>query len=296
MANACLVRERPRFQKPSERPSGAHMDAWAFPLQQGTHTIERTFGLTYKGLFLVKPPFDLASYSRLIWELQPRTIIELGTLQGGSAVWLADQGTVLCKEPPMVYSLDFYTALRSPEAVHPRVKFLEADLLNLEASDWAFLKDLPTPWLVIDDAHVNIMNVFRLFDSHMSVGDYYVMEDLRFESVATAALHAKSVEECGYMSRHSLRRCFRRKRDVCTQCMAAEGEKEEQIRPARRTTRPPVTSGSSLNLNVDSRNFLGKGPEDVVDTHAPRGVRRALAPSSGGEVRERARMCVARVG
>ncbi len=33
---------------------------------------------------------DLAIYARLMWELKPRTVIEVGTAKGGSALWLAD--------------------------------------------------------------------------------------------------------------------------------------------------------------------------------------------------------------
>ena len=46
---------------------------------------------TYKAIPTLKNPFDLALYSMLLWNLKPRSIIEIGSHRGGSALWLADQ-------------------------------------------------------------------------------------------------------------------------------------------------------------------------------------------------------------
>jgi cephalosporin hydroxylase len=37
-----------------------------------------------------KHPMDIALYMLLIWELKPRTVIEIGSLAGGSAAWIGD--------------------------------------------------------------------------------------------------------------------------------------------------------------------------------------------------------------
>ena len=50
-----------------------------------------TMNYSYKGISTLKCPFDLALYSLLLWNLKPRTIIEIGSNKGGSAIWLADQ-------------------------------------------------------------------------------------------------------------------------------------------------------------------------------------------------------------
>ena len=42
----------------------------------------------------------------------------------------------------------------------------------------ADLKQLPHPWLVIEDAHQNVYEVLRHFDSLLEPGDYLVVEDL----------------------------------------------------------------------------------------------------------------------
>lgn len=80
------------------------------PIDQGCHLsfhrlltsapqkLERALGKTYRGSILLKTPFDLALYPKLIWELQPRTILELGSYQGGSGLWFSDNMSVLCEK------------------------------------------------------------------------------------------------------------------------------------------------------------------------------------------------------
>ena len=50
------------------------------------------FLYTYKGIPTFKNPFDWALYPILLWEVRPKTIIEIGSNQGGSAAWLATHG------------------------------------------------------------------------------------------------------------------------------------------------------------------------------------------------------------
>ena len=49
-----------------------------------------TLGYTYKGVPCLKNPFDLCLYLKLVYEAQPRTVIEIGSAAGGSALWFAD--------------------------------------------------------------------------------------------------------------------------------------------------------------------------------------------------------------
>ena len=131
----------------------------------------------YKGVRLQKSPLDLALYLQLLQRLQPRTVIEVGTLDGGSAVWFADQMQALGLEAKLI-SVD---KTSRPLLRDARVRFLEGDALRLEAPlDDALLADLPRPWLVIEDsAHTYdvCLAVLRFFDRHLALGDYIVVED-----------------------------------------------------------------------------------------------------------------------
>jgi cephalosporin hydroxylase len=133
---------------------------------------------TYKGLIILKPPFDLVLYSNLIWELQPQTILEFGALQGGSSLWFADQLDNLCQKGE-VHSFELLTkCIHRRARLHPKLHFHEVNLLDLRTLNKALLDRLPHPWLVIDDAHVNIKRVVAFVAKFMRPGDYYVWEDI----------------------------------------------------------------------------------------------------------------------
>jgi cephalosporin hydroxylase len=163
-----------RLAKPSSRGWISSIYPWSFPISRSS--TRGALALTYKGLMNLKTPFDLALYTRLIWELQPRAIFEFGSFQGGSGLWLADQMSILCEERGEVHSFDLHIKCVSPTAKHPLLKFHQVDLKDLGALD-AHLKRAPHPWLVIDDAHVEVFSLFVHVSQFMKTGDYYVIED-----------------------------------------------------------------------------------------------------------------------
>ena len=174
-----VVNSKPeaRFVKPTDREWLCDVSGWKFPIWL-TFRFEAAMALTYKGLINIKSPFDLALYSRLIWELQPKTIIELGSFHGGSALWFADQMTILCAEPGEVHSFDFHTKCLSQSAKHPRLHFHWVDLKDTASFDSELLARLPHPWIVVDDAHVRVLEVFRFLNRFLASGDYYIVEDV----------------------------------------------------------------------------------------------------------------------
>jgi len=134
--------------------------------------------LTYKGLIILKPPFDLVLYSNLIWELQPRAILEFGALQGGSSLWFADQLDCLSPEGE-VHSFELLTkCIHNRARTHPKLHFHEVDLFDLSTLDRMLFEKLPHPWLVVDDAHMNLKVVVEFVAQFMQPGDYYVWEDI----------------------------------------------------------------------------------------------------------------------
>jgi cephalosporin hydroxylase len=158
---------------PAETPETS--SAVPYPLlmsiQQGTMEYR------YRRIPTLKNPFDIAIYPLLLEEARPRTLIEIGSHKGGSAVWFADMGASLGLSMH-VYSVD----LAKVTAVsHPSVTFLEGDARKL-ADTFAdqFLADLPRPWLVIEDAdhhYQTTLEVLRFFDHRLVAGEYLVVED-----------------------------------------------------------------------------------------------------------------------
>jgi cephalosporin hydroxylase len=132
---------------------------------------------TYKGIDCFKCPFDLALYQRLIWDVRPRTIIEIGTWRGGSALWFADLLTAYGIDGH-VYSLDI---AEQPQWTDPRISFRRGDVLRVsELLPTSWVGALPRPLLVIEDSgHFSEMTsaVLDHFAPLMRSGEYLVVED-----------------------------------------------------------------------------------------------------------------------
>jgi len=140
-------------------------------IQQSLHNYH------YRGVPMLKNPFDAALYPKLLWKLKPRTIFEIGSKSGGSALWMGDMIDTFGIDA-RVHSLDI---VRVTAVSHPRVTFLEGDGRALKKSFSAeFLQDQPKPWLVIEDAdhHYETSSaVLRFFHPWLKPEDYIVVED-----------------------------------------------------------------------------------------------------------------------
>jgi cephalosporin hydroxylase len=129
--------------------------------------------LKWRGLPLFKTAFDFALYPMLIRDHKPRTIIELGSGTGASAVWFADilSGFAI---PGRVISLD----ISPPNVAYPNVTFLNGDCLQIQqAIPRELLQTFEHPWIVIEDVHVNTHGIFSYFQKTLHQGDYFIVED-----------------------------------------------------------------------------------------------------------------------
>lgn len=134
---------------------------------------------TYKGVLNFKTPFDLQLYSSLIWEMKPQTIIEFGALQGGSALWFADQMAAAQIPVRVIVFEKFIHGIHDSVKSHPGISLHEIDLDKVEEElRPSILENLPHPWLVIDDAHANVLAVIKTVSRFLKPDDYYVIEDL----------------------------------------------------------------------------------------------------------------------
>ena len=149
-----------------------------FPLDfnyVGKITETKRTKLTWKDLSLMKDPMCLTTYQQLIQELRPKTIIEFGTYDGGSALWMSD----ICKTLKIackVYTFDIREVILECEGITSitldNFKFKEyvqnnSDLFN----------SLEHPILVVEDSHENICEILSEIDNFLNSGDYIVVED-----------------------------------------------------------------------------------------------------------------------
>lgn len=136
-----------------------------------------TMAYQYKGVPTLKNPFDLALYTMLLWSARPRTIIEIGSHAGGSALWFADQLTAFAIDGH-VFSADL---IRVGAVSDPRLTFLEGDARRpAELFPADLVRRLARPLLVIEDldhAYGTSKAVLDHFAPLMSIGEYMVVED-----------------------------------------------------------------------------------------------------------------------
>jgi len=163
-----------RFVSISER-----QDRCDIPKSAWRPLTENAYLQTWKGVLLEKDPMQIAAYPMLINELQPKTIIELGALKGGSAIWLADQLEFFGIEGK-VYSVDNdLSQLDEKAKTDSRINFLEGDCREISAVLHSeLLVSLPHPWLVIEDVHENLVGILEHFHNNgLQTGDYLIIED-----------------------------------------------------------------------------------------------------------------------
>lgn len=135
---------------------------------------------SWKTVPLGKSAFDWQMYASLIEELQPRTIIDIGSWAGGSALFFADFGEMLAAENfQTVVSLDItLKSVRDRARQHPKIQFHECStdrFQELFTDDFAAA--LHHPWLVSEDAHYHFDAVMERLHVLLQPGDYLVVED-----------------------------------------------------------------------------------------------------------------------
>ncbi len=166
-----LTREIPKIPT-DQRPWNTSLSQSVLQsIQKGSHYY------SYRGISMIKNPFDFALYPLLIWNLKPKTIIEIGSKNGGSAVWFGDLINNFNLNGH-IFSVDI---VQVKAVEHERVTFMEGNgrkLKNILSSDW--INQLPRPLLVIEDAdhtYETSHAVLNFFHPYLQLGDYIIIED-----------------------------------------------------------------------------------------------------------------------
>ena len=154
----------------------------AFASTLGAAVLDRvqvgTMRTVYRGVPFYKSPFDIGLYLQLLSRLAPRTVIEVGTKHGGSALWFADMLTAQGVPGARVVSVDIEPLAAFTD---PRITFLRGDAKALGAVlDDALLAQCPHPWLVVEDSShflAEALATLDFFHAHLHAGDYIVVED-----------------------------------------------------------------------------------------------------------------------
>lgn len=165
-------KEQPNLPSVMGRPFNSSLPGPAWDaIQKG---VMRT---VYRGIPCFKSPFDLSLYLQLLSRLRPRTVIEIGTKVGGSALFFADMLTADGTDGRVI-SVDIDPKVAFSDS---RITFITGNALDLgHVLPESLLASLERPFLVIEDSSHLIetsIAVLEFFDQWLVSGDYIVIED-----------------------------------------------------------------------------------------------------------------------
>lgn len=132
----------------------------------------RWFGVTCQ-----KCPMDLWIYQEILNELRPAVVIEGGTQQGGSALFLAHMMDIIGYGA--IVTIDRDASDDRPK--HKRINYVTGDTLDMSTvAKVARITDELTPkLLILDDGHScdHVFNELGLYMKLIKPGDYVIVED-----------------------------------------------------------------------------------------------------------------------
>jgi cephalosporin hydroxylase len=141
------------------------------PLQRTGH-----FGISYRGINTVKCPFDYVLYQMIIMEVKPDLIIEIGSFQGGSALYYSDLLQLL-NNGGQVHTIDIQDYINSDLVKNnPNIKIFGGGYQNYDLNNANGFNKI----LVIDDGshhYQDVVNAFDKFSNLVSKDSYYIIED-----------------------------------------------------------------------------------------------------------------------
>jgi len=136
------------------------------------------WGQTYwLGQPVLKCPLDLFIYQEILYEIQPDIILECGTNQGGSALYLASICDLIHKGKIITIDIMKYEQTLN----HPRITYLignsaSDDMLN-QVKELISPADVVLVILDSDHSKQHVLNEMNLFHSLVTVGSYMIVED-----------------------------------------------------------------------------------------------------------------------
>ena len=132
----------------------------------------------WKGLTLMKDPMTLSIYMMIIQELKPKTILEFGTYDGGSALWMED----IIKSLSLECEINTFDINKDKVNLPEDSKIKSHHLDNKKINEFInqrkdLFEKMKSPILMIEDSHVNSNGLILAINPFLRSGDYLIIED-----------------------------------------------------------------------------------------------------------------------
>ena len=162
---------------------GRRMQLWTTNLFHRMYVAypERALFETYwMGIRTLKCPFDLWVYQEILYSLKPDIIIETGTYDGGSALYMAHICDLL--DHGRVLTVDEREDEKRP--FHPRVEYIQGNSTHPETLDQLRQRIGPdaTVMVVLDSDHsrAHVLRELALYSPLVTRESYLIVEDTQF--------------------------------------------------------------------------------------------------------------------
>lgn len=132
------------------------------------------FNVTYRGIKAIRCPFDYVLYQMIISEVKPDLIIEIGTLHGGGALYMADLLNTLGSG--IIHTIDIVSINDKTVLSHPRIKLFSDGWENYDLKETKGFSKI----LVIEDGmhtYEHSIGAMKKFALIVSIGSYLIVED-----------------------------------------------------------------------------------------------------------------------
>ena len=133
-----------------------------------------TMESTYRQVPCLKCPFDYVLYQKIIFDLEPDLIIEIGTHHGGSALYMADLLDIIQKGT--VHTIDVHDIISDKVRSHARIKNFIGGWENYDLKNAEGFKTV----LIIDDGshmYQDVLGALNKFNNLIAQGSYFIIED-----------------------------------------------------------------------------------------------------------------------
>ena len=132
----------------------------------------------WKGLALMKDPMTLSTYMMMLQEIKPKTILEFGTWDGGSALWMEDNINSLSLDCE-IHTFDInQDRVKLPENSQIKFHLLDNHKINeFINKNSSLFESMLSPILMIEDSHENSTGLIQALDPFLKSGDYLIVED-----------------------------------------------------------------------------------------------------------------------